>query len=121
MVRPASSDSLRRLEGLIGDARGGSGEALGGLLEECRQYLMLVANRRLDPVLRAKVGPSDLVQETLHDAHRDFDKFHGLTWPELLAWLRRILLNNVTDVARRYQTADKRQISREVPFDDVPL
>lgn len=121
MVRSASSDSLSKFETLLAEARAGSNEALGGLLEGCRQYLMLVANRRLDPVLRAKVGPSDVVQETLHDAQRDFARFHGDTWRELVTWLRRILLNNVTDVARRYHGADKRRVGREIPIGEVAL
>src|SRR5262245_20956863 len=88
-----SQDIAHRVQ----DAREGSSEALGQLLEGCRQYLLLVANQQLDPGLRDKLGPSDLVQETFLDAQQDFRHFHGHTEPELLAWLRRILLNNLAD------------------------
>lgn len=110
---------LESLDELLQGARGGCGKSLGQLLDGCRQYLLLTANRRLDPELRGKIGPSDMVQETLHEAQRDFEDFQGLSEEELLAWLRRILLNNLADVRRRYRTAGRRQISREVAFRDV--
>jgi RNA polymerase sigma-70 factor (ECF subfamily) len=98
---------------LVG-ARAGSREALGRALEACRGYLLLVAEGELAPDLRAKGGPSDLVQETLLEAYRDFDRFHGESEGELLAWLRRLLLNNVADFTRRYRATDKRRLDREV-------
>src|SRR5689334_22576253 len=85
----------QNLESQIRDARRGSQEALGRLLEGCRQYLLLVANEQLDAELRDKLGPSDLVQDTFADAQHDFPQFHGHTRQQLLAWLRRILLNNL--------------------------
>jgi RNA polymerase sigma-70 factor (ECF subfamily) len=99
---------------LLAAARAGSAEALGKALETCRRYLLLVAERRLDPKLRAKGGASDLVQETFLEAQRDFDAFRGTSEAELLAWLSRLLLNNVGNFARRYRGTDKRDVGREV-------
>lgn len=98
-------------------ARAGSREALGEILESCRNYLLLIAEKELGPGLRAKGGASDLVQETFLDAQRDFDHFHGTCEEELLAWLRRLLANNLTNFARRFRGTGKRQIGREVPLD----
>jgi RNA polymerase sigma-70 factor (ECF subfamily) len=98
-------------------ARTGSAEALGQLLEACRGYLLLVAQRELDPQLGAKASVSDLVQETLLDAVRDFPRFQGNSEAELLAWLRRVLLNNLVSFTRRYRTAGKRAVAREVALD----
>jgi RNA polymerase sigma-70 factor (ECF subfamily) len=95
-------------------ARGGSAEALGQLLEVCRPYLLLVASQELPPDLRGKIGASDLVQETCLRAHTSFDDFRDAGLPELVAWLRRILLNSVVDLKRRYCATGKRQLSREV-------
>ena len=53
-------------------ARDGSREAMGNLLEACRAYLLLVANRELAADLRAKGGASDLVQDTFLEGHRNF-------------------------------------------------
>jgi RNA polymerase sigma-70 factor (ECF subfamily) len=99
-------------------ARNGSAEALGRLLEECRPYLLLVANQELPSELRGKAGASDLVQETFLQAQGHFDGFRDDGEVELLAWLRRILLNNVANHKRRYCGTDKRQLAREVPLAD---
>jgi RNA polymerase sigma-70 factor (ECF subfamily) len=104
----------------IRDAHGGSPEALGRLLEGCRQYLLLVANEQLDVNLRDKLGPSDLVQDTFAEAQRDFQRFQGHTRDQLLAWLRRILLNNLADARRHYRRAGKRDVARELPLSNVP-
>jgi RNA polymerase sigma-70 factor (ECF subfamily) len=105
----------------LASARGGASETLGRLLEGCRQYLLLVANENLAPVLQAKVGASDVVQETFLEAQRDFGQFDGRTEKQMLAWLRRILLNNLANLTRRYRDTDKRQVAREVPLAEAPL
>jgi RNA polymerase sigma-70 factor (ECF subfamily) len=99
------------------DARAGSNTAVGEVLEACRGYLLLVAQRELDPHLRTKGGASDLVQQTMLDAVRDFGRFQGTSKAELLAWVRRLLLNNLTDFARRFRETDKRQLGREFSLD----
>jgi RNA polymerase sigma-70 factor (ECF subfamily) len=91
-----------------------SPDALGQALEACRGYLLLVAQRELGPQLNAKGGASDLVQETLLDAVRDFARFHGDSEGELLRWLRRLLLNNLADFTRQFRETSKRRIEREV-------
>ena len=115
MVSPNVESS--GIAGLLQRAQGGSHDALGQLLETFRAYLLVVATAELDSELRAKIGPSDLVQETFCDAQRDFAAFRGHTQQELLAWLRRVLLNNVANVARHYLGTEKRQVAREVPAD----
>jgi RNA polymerase sigma-70 factor (ECF subfamily) len=98
-------------------ARAGSPEALGQLLDAYRAYLQLIAERELSPQLQAKGGASDLVQETLLDAVRGFEHFHGNSVEELRKWLRRLLLNNLVSFARRYRGAGKRQVAREVALE----
>jgi RNA polymerase sigma-70 factor (ECF subfamily) len=97
-------------------ARAGSNEALGEMLEGCRQYLLLVANESLEPELVAKAGASDIVQETFVSAGRHFSGFSGTTESELLAWLRQILLNHLVSTRRRFFLSQKRRLSREVSF-----
>src|SRR5437899_2062269 len=84
-------------------ARTGSTEALGQLLEACRGYLLLIAQRELAPDLQAKGGASDLVQETFLKAQRHFAGFQGDSEGELKAWLRQLLLNNLADFTRLYR------------------
>jgi RNA polymerase sigma-70 factor (ECF subfamily) len=104
----------------LAEARTGSAEALGRLLDGCRQYLLLVANEELPSDLQAKVAASDLVQDTFVKAHEHFAQFRGGTPDELFAWLRRILLNDLANCTRHYVETGKRQLSREVPLANTP-
>jgi RNA polymerase sigma-70 factor (ECF subfamily) len=107
----------QELERWLADARLGSQTALGDALETCRAYLLLIANQEIDPELRAKGSASDLVQETFLEAQRDFSRFGGQTPEELRAWLRQLLLHNLTDFTRRYRDTAKRSAGRELPLD----
>jgi RNA polymerase sigma-70 factor, ECF subfamily len=98
----------------LADARAGSREAMGRLLEECRGYLLLVAGQELAPDLRAKGGASDLVQETFLEAQKDFGRFRGTSEAELVAWLRSLLLHRLSKFARRFRKTQKRGLGREV-------
>jgi len=94
-------------------ARAGSNEALGAVLADCRNYLLLVANSAIGDCLRAKIGASDVVQETFLEAQRIFDRFEGTTQEDLLRWLTRILENKLGNVVKRYAQTAKRNLSRE--------
>jgi RNA polymerase sigma-70 factor (ECF subfamily) len=72
------------------------------LLDRYRNYLLLVASIRNDRKLRTKVGDSDLVQETLIQANRDFEQFRGRSEPELTVWLRAIMSKKKALLARRF-------------------
>jgi RNA polymerase sigma-70 factor (ECF subfamily) len=102
---------------LIQDARREAPGALDRLLESYRNYLRLLARTGIDPALRGKADPSDLVQETLLKAHQHFGQFQGETEAELAAWLRRILSRNLADVVRRFKIAGTRRIGREQSLD----
>jgi RNA polymerase sigma-70 factor (ECF subfamily) len=99
-------------------AHAGDTAAVGRLLDSCRDYLAAIAARGLGPDLVSKVGASDLVQEALLGASRDFGRFGGLSRDELLAWLRAILRNRIAVLRRRYRGTGKRQVSREIPAGD---
>jgi RNA polymerase sigma-70 factor (ECF subfamily) len=112
-----SGESSRRRSRATGEflaaARQGSREALGSALESCRTYLMMVANQELDRDLRAKLGPSDVVQETFITAQQVFERFAGRSQEELLAWLRQILVNKIAEARRHYFRAQRRALGRE--------
>jgi RNA polymerase sigma-70 factor (ECF subfamily) len=97
----------------LAQARGGCSGTTGRLFDQFRGYLLTIANRRLDARLQAKLGGSDLVQQTLAHAHRDFANFRGSTEGEFLAWLRQILANQVAQANRDYLGTAKRDVSRE--------
>ena len=106
-----------RCGALLPTTQPGSSEDWGELLERFRAYLLLVANEELDTDLQAKLGASDLVQETLLEAHQGRGEFRGKTYGELLAWLRQILLNNLANYRRHYQQTGRRCTARELSLD----
>jgi len=102
------SDLLRRARQSPGD--------LDLLFAQCRNYLNVLARAQVEKKLQAKVDASDLVQQTLLEAYRDFRNFRGGTEAEWLAWLRCILTHNAANFIRHWQTTGKRQARREVPL-----
>lgn len=98
-------------------ARTGSPQALGELLEPLRRYLLLVAEAEIDDELRVKEAASDVVQQTFLQAHRAINDFAGSSQEEWRGWLRQILVNEIRQAGRHYQTA-KRRMGREVALAD---
>jgi len=103
---------------LIKEARAGDPAARDRLFELCRGYLGFIARSQVETWLRVKVDASDLVQQTMLEAHRDFDRFQGGSEGEWLAWLRKILSHNAADFVRHYRGTAKREARREVRFRD---
>jgi RNA polymerase sigma-70 factor (ECF subfamily) len=103
---------------LLREACEGSLAAQGQVLQDCRQYLLLIAQEKLDDSVRVKVAVSDVVQDTLIEAHRDFEQFAGRSPQEFRAWLRQILLNNLANTRRHYREVKKRRLLCEVQLDD---
>jgi len=71
---------------------------------------------QLDGRAAAKVDASDIVQQTLLEAHAKQEQFVGND-DALAAWLRRALINNLRDTMRALRRG-KRDIRREASLDD---
>jgi len=113
-------DARIDIRDLLNAARRGRPDAIGKIFEAARGHLLQLAARELPAELRAKIGPSDLVQETAVDMHRDFTQFTGSTAEECFAWLREILRHNVVDAVRHYRESLKRNVTREVSLASAP-
>jgi RNA polymerase sigma-70 factor, ECF subfamily len=85
-------------------------------LERYRSWLGLLARLQVEPRFRAKFDPSDIVQQTMLEAVRDWPKFRGATDAELTAWLRQILAHVLQHEMRRYGVP-RRDLGRELSLE----
>jgi RNA polymerase sigma-70 factor (ECF subfamily) len=86
-------------------------------LERFRPYLYLLARSHISTRFQSRLDASDLVQQTLLDAHQKRDQFRGQSEGECGAWLKHILANNLADAVRGLARA-KRDIHRERSLDE---
>jgi RNA polymerase sigma-70 factor (ECF subfamily) len=91
-------------------------EAQAQALDRFRDYLVLLARLHFDPRLQVKLDPSDVVQQTLLEAHQKRDQFRGTSEAELAAWLRRMLAHNLADALRDFGRA-KRDLNLELSLE----
>lgn len=80
-------------------------------VEGYRSYLLLLARMQLDTRRQTKLETSDIVQQTLLEAHAHRQQFTG-DEVGFAAWLRAALANNIRDALRRAHR-QKRDWSRE--------
>jgi len=64
--------------------------------------------------LAVRTSPSDIVQDTLLHACRDFQSFRGHSRGELWCWLRQILTHRILGAVRRHMGTSGRDLRREV-------
>ena len=88
------------------------------VVERFRDYLRVLAGQHLDPRLRGKLDPSDVVQQTLLEAHAQRGQFRGTSEAELAAWLRQMLAHNLADAVRGFRRA-KRDLKLERSLEEA--
>jgi RNA polymerase sigma-70 factor (ECF subfamily) len=108
-----SPDNASEPERLLALARRGDGPAVGQLLEQYRNYLLLLARLQIGARLQGKVDAADVVQETFLEAYRHFADFRGVTERELVTWLREILAGTFANLVRRYLGTRRRDVRLE--------
>ncbi|MFO0880372.1 MAG: sigma-70 family RNA polymerase sigma factor [Gemmataceae bacterium] len=80
--------------------------------ERFRDYLLFLARSCLGWKEQARLSPSDVVQQTLLEAHQKQHQFRGHTDAEMAAWLRQMLAYRLADAQRALGRA-LRDVSRE--------
>ena len=81
-------------------------------LEPFRRYLEVLARVHLDPRLRGKLDPTDLVQQTLLRACAALSEAKNRSPEALAAWLRKILARTLADTVKHYHR-DRRDVNLE--------
>jgi RNA polymerase sigma-70 factor (ECF subfamily) len=87
-------------------------------LDRYRGYLAALARLQVAarPWLASKLDASDLVQQTLLQAHAARGQFRGQTPEELAGWLRQILTRRLANSLRAFGQA-KRDVGAERPLE----
>jgi RNA polymerase sigma-70 factor (ECF subfamily) len=119
MAEPHQTTDGPPVVDLLERARDGEATALGQLLQAYRNYLIVLATMQLDGRLRRRMNPSDLVQDALLAAHRDFHQFRGCSSGEFTAWLRKILIHCLHHAVEMHIRAKARDIRCEISLDHV--
>ena len=83
------------------------------LLDHYRPYLRRMVVKQLDKRLKARVDPSDIVQETMIDADRKLARFLQEPSVPVLVWLRKLAFERVIDTHRRHLGSQCRTVIRE--------
>jgi RNA polymerase sigma-70 factor, ECF subfamily len=82
-------------------------------LHSFRSYLTVLARGQIPATMQARLDASDIVQDTLLEAHRKREQYRGSSDPRQIAsWLRQLLSYNLID-ALRMQRRDVRDVRRE--------
>lgn len=81
-------------------------------IDRFRGYLRLLARTDVGTQLQSKLDPSDIVQQTMLQAHRALPEFQGTTDAERAAWLRTILVRTMAHATRDFHR-EKRDVRRE--------
>lgn len=98
---------IEKTRHLVQEARAGRAGAWTELLQAHEGTLRRRLERHFPSTLRPVVDPSDVIQDTLIDAVRGFDRFEYRGPGSLRAWLERVLDNRLQMVIRHRARASQ--------------
>ena len=102
-----------RIDDWITSAQGGDQLALAKLLTTYHPHLRAWAETHMDPVIRARKSPDDLVQDVYLDVARRIAQFENRGPGSFLKWVQAILDHKLQDT-RRAAHCQARDVKREV-------
>jgi RNA polymerase sigma-70 factor, ECF subfamily len=115
MAEPESSGT----EQLLQQAKAGDRQAFERLLAAHQAYLRELVNLRMDPRLRPRIDPSDIVQETQLEAYRRLPRYLADQPMPFRLWLRQIAHDRLLMLRRQHVGAARRTVEREVPLPEA--
>jgi RNA polymerase sigma-70 factor (ECF subfamily) len=113
-VKPNSDDT----DLLLLQAQAGDECAFENLFSRHRAFLHQVVALRLDPRLRPRLDPSDIVQEAQLEAFRRFGDFLQRRPMAFRLWLRKTTYERLLMLERFHRRAARRSVEREVGLPD---
>jgi RNA polymerase sigma-70 factor (ECF subfamily) len=112
------SDDSALTHDLLERAYGGDQGAFEELFGRYRDYLRNVVAMRIDPKLRPRVDPSDVVQETQAEAFRRLGDYLERQPMPFRIWLRKTACERLLKLRARHVEAARRSLRREVALPD---
>jgi RNA polymerase sigma-70 factor (ECF subfamily) len=103
---------------LLDQLRAGTPGAAGRLLERHRPYLLRLVELRMDPRLRPRVDPSDVVQEAQLEANRRLEGYLEKPPMPFRLWLRQLAYDRLLMLHRRHLRAGRRAVGRDLGLPD---
>ena len=100
-------------EELLERATRGDQQAIGQLLTRYRSRLRQMVMVRMDPRLKSRIDPSDVVQEALMDASRMLPEYLRDRPLPYYPWLRQVAWQRLYDLHVQHVQAKKRSVARE--------
>src|SRR5262245_52782011 len=101
---------------LLEQVREGDRQAFDQLFVRHRAYLCQIVELRLDPRVRTRVDPSDVVQEAHLEAFRRLGAYLRQGPMPCRLWLRQIAYDRTLKARRHHLGAARRAVGREVPL-----
>jgi RNA polymerase sigma-70 factor (ECF subfamily) len=111
---PDSAETCNLLE----QARAGDRQAVDRLFARHQAGLRQFVELRLDPRIRARVDPSDVVQEAQLEALRRLEDYLQRRPMPFRVWLRKTAYERLLMARRQHLGAARRAVGREVPLPD---
>src|SRR5262249_31046569 len=108
------TENSAETERLLQQIRNGERLAIDQLFARHRPELRRLVQLRLDPKLRQRLDPSDVVQEAQLEALRRLDDYLQEPPMAFRLWLRQITYDRLLMVRRRHIQAERRSVERDV-------
>lgn len=101
---------------LLEQANTGNSEALGELLSRHRRRLSHMIRLRLDPRVRKRLNPSDVLQDVSIEVTRRLRSYLAQPDVPFFVWLRFLTGQRIAQLHRRHLGTQSRDVDREVSF-----
>jgi RNA polymerase sigma-70 factor, ECF subfamily len=108
------NDSPNEVARLVERLRAGDRNALADLFDAFRDRLTRMVDLRLDPRVRSRLDPADVVQDSFLDAAKRLDDFLRDSKLAPFLWLRLIVCERMATLHRHHLGTKMRDAGREV-------
>lgn len=105
---------------LLEQAKSGHPQALGELLQSYREQLWRILRFRMDPRLRGRLDPDDIIQDAFIEVTSRFQDYAENEDMPFFLWLRFIAVQKLMQMHRRHLSVRSRDAGREISIFSSP-